>query len=392
MERYRVIGSVDNFDGQQDLDDWIQMVERAAEFAAWTPEQSFKAAMFRLRGEAGEFAEQLRDDGKLSNWKELKTALKERFNTVGKEQWHQFLLTTATQGSSTVREWAQIVRKHSLLALGKEGEKLKEEGERRNEEDQQVAQGGERAAGPQEAVEKAKSEARKKLLDYTRQTSFVRGLRSNLRQMVWRKKCTTFDEAVQAAAEEEAVESSHREEEVLSSYKKDIPKLTYPGLVDQIVAALEVREEGRQKGQEAKRREEEGSAKNDGGNRKTEAAGPNPFATSQGPVEGERREQDGYAGARPRDLGTQSYYRGTPAGRGQPRPSMRQYGEQLPLPRNAYAGQGQGPRQDWVRQGRIEDRGAYGNAVCYNCGGRGHFKRQCPTPVPPQQGNGYRRL
>ena len=69
MERYRVIGSVDNFDGQQNLEEWIQLIERAAEFAGWGPEQSFKAALFRLRGEAGEYAEQLRDEGKLTSWK-----------------------------------------------------------------------------------------------------------------------------------------------------------------------------------------------------------------------------------------------------------------------------------------------------------------------------------
>ena len=121
MERYRVIGSVDNFDGQQDLGEWIQMVDRAAEFAGWTPEQSFKAAMFRLRGEAGEYTEQLRDEGKVTTWEGLKEALKERYNTVGKEQWHQYLLNTTTQRGKSVQEWAQTVQKLSLLALGSEG-------------------------------------------------------------------------------------------------------------------------------------------------------------------------------------------------------------------------------------------------------------------------------
>ena len=72
MERFRVIGSVDNFDGQQNLDEWVLMIERAAEFAGWATDQSFKAAMFRLRGEAGDYAEQLKDEGKLTTWKGCK--------------------------------------------------------------------------------------------------------------------------------------------------------------------------------------------------------------------------------------------------------------------------------------------------------------------------------
>ena len=75
------------------------MVGRAAEFAGWTEEATFKAAMFRLRGEAGEHAEQLKSEGKLKTWKELQEALKDRFETAGKEQWYQYLLNTGTQGS-----------------------------------------------------------------------------------------------------------------------------------------------------------------------------------------------------------------------------------------------------------------------------------------------------
>ena len=91
------------------------------------------------------------------------------------------------------------------------------------------------------------SSARKKtkeLLDYERKTNFVRGLRSSLRQMVRRKKCKTFDEAVKAAAEEEVVEASHREE-VLSCYKMESPELATAGLVDKTVAALELREKAK---------------------------------------------------------------------------------------------------------------------------------------------------
>ncbi|KAF0291877.1 hypothetical protein FJT64_010064 [Amphibalanus amphitrite] len=86
MERSRMIGSVDNFDGQQNLQEWIQMVNRAAEFAGWTDDATFKAAMFRLRGEAGEHAEQLKSEGKITSWPELQVALKDRFETAGKEQ------------------------------------------------------------------------------------------------------------------------------------------------------------------------------------------------------------------------------------------------------------------------------------------------------------------
>ena len=111
-----MIGSVDNFDGTQNLEEWIQMVGRAAEFAGWSEENTFKAAMFRLRGEAGEHAEQLKSEGKLKTWKELQKALKERFETAGKEQWHQYLLNTGTQGSKTVQEWVGPLGQGTPLA------------------------------------------------------------------------------------------------------------------------------------------------------------------------------------------------------------------------------------------------------------------------------------
>ena len=72
---------------------------RAAEFASWKEENACKAAMFRLRGEASELAEQLKDEGKIKTWNELQEALKDQFETAGKEQWHEFLLNTGTQGS-----------------------------------------------------------------------------------------------------------------------------------------------------------------------------------------------------------------------------------------------------------------------------------------------------
>ena len=136
MERYRIIGSVDNFDGEQNLEEWIQMVGRATDFAGWTEEQTFKAALFRLRGETGEHVEQLRSEEKIKTWKELQDVLKERFQTTGKEQWHQYLLNTGTQGSRTVQEWAQTFRKLSLLALGPERKGI-EEAEEEEDRDRQ---------------------------------------------------------------------------------------------------------------------------------------------------------------------------------------------------------------------------------------------------------------
>ena len=393
MERYRVIGSVDNFDGSQNLDEWITMIERAAEFAGWGPEQSFKAAMFRLRGEAGEFAEQLRDEGKLTTWKQLKDALKDRFETVGKEQWHQYLLNTATQGNSTVQEWAQTVRKISLRALGSEATQMKREEE--GEPAEQAGREGE-VGRQEEAARNERSEARKKLLDYMRKSNFVRGLRSSLRKMVWRKKCTTFDEAVQAAAEEEAVEASHREEEVLSCYKRDLPGLATPGLVDQIVAALEIREEAKRKGQEEAKKEET-IKKADPRKMQAETASQNPILESEQGAMGGRREEEEFNTGRSTEI--QHHYNGPASGGGYSRSGMQSYGEQLPLPRHGHGGRMPGMRQEWSRQGwnggRGQGRGSYGNqgeeTECYNCGGRGHIRRQCPTPPRPQ-GNGYRRL
>ena len=122
-----MIGSVDLFDGQQNLEEWLLMMDWASEFAGWTPDQVYKAALFRLRGEAGEYAEQLWNEGKIKTREELKKALKERYNTAGKELWHHYLLNTATQGGSTVHEWAQTVRKLSLSALGSRGLEVKQQ-------------------------------------------------------------------------------------------------------------------------------------------------------------------------------------------------------------------------------------------------------------------------
>ena len=390
MERYRIIGSVDNFDGQQNLEEWIQMVGRAADFAGWTEEQTFKAALFRLRGEAGEHVEQLRSEDKIKTWKELQDVLKERFQTTGKEQWHQYLLNTGTQGSKTVQEWAQTVRKLSLLALGPERKGIEEREEEEGQGEQEQAK----------AEEMKKKEARKGLLDYMRKSNFVRGLRSNLRQMVWRKKCATFDEAVQAAAEEEAVEASHREEEVLSCYKGDLPDITSQGLVEKIVAALEIRDGKKEDGDRSSRKDApKGAKKGAPGRYRTRETRREPSPVSDREYDDEDGEEDEYPERRNQRnhhrMATSPFRRG-PGGRGTQR-----YSDQLPLPRPA-------PRtidsQEWNRRDRRDEgtrtAGGIGRGhrsynlpgVCFNCHQPCHYRRECPHPQEPQPGNGYRRL
>ena len=390
MERYRVLGSVDSYDGQQNLDEWIQMVTRAADFAGWNEEQTFKAAMFRLRGEAGEHAEQLREEGKINTWKELQAVLKERFVTSGKEQWHQYLLNTGTQGTKTVQEWAQTVRKLSLLALAPEMEEIKMEGvnDEENQDEQRRQETG------------AKKEARKKLLDYMRKSNFVRGLKSSLRQMVWRKKCKTFDEAVQAAAEEEAVEASHREEEVLSCYKRDIPSFTNPGLVEQLVAALEIHD--------AKKKKEdtdEETTKTARGGLQKEAAKKQQPRNQRRPIERdseddeeEDEEEEEEYERRLRQRGYQQEGTGSRwNGRNRTAEGYQQYDGQVPLPR---ASSRSTTVRQWTRRERSNEavgNGArpreYGSRViCFYCNEAGHIKRFCPHVREQQSGNEYRRL
>ena len=388
MERgARVIGSVDNFDGQQNLEEWIQMVGRAAEFAGWTEEATFKAAMFRLRGEAGEHAEQLKAEGKIKTWKELQEALKDRFETAGKEQWHQYLLNTGTQGTKTVQEWAQAVRKLSLRALGPEMMVTK-----REEGEPPLNQEEERAEAAR------KKEARKGLLDYMRKTNFVRGLRSSLRQVVWRKKCQTFDEAVRTAAEEEAVEASHREEEVLSCYKGEVPEFATAGLVEKIVAALELREELKKTQTVAPQEIRTRATKS---SRPTREGPCRKGATQQTDEEADDDDDDD-EGAQDRARGA---YRSPPAQRTSRMPfenaAGQRYAEQLPLPRQARGGGWSDRPQEWRRnampEGQYEARfQRYGprdaRDRCFTCGRPGHYARACPMNAAPRSGNGFRRL
>ena len=378
-----MIGSVDNFDGEQNLEEWIQMVGRAAEFAGWTEEATFKAAMFRLRGEAGEHAEQLKAEGKIKSWKELQKALKDRFETVGKEQWHQYLLNTGTQGSKTVQEWAQAVRKLSLRALGAETFGIKEE-------DQPALN-----AEEERAAEASRKEAKKNLLDYMRRTNFVRGLRSTLRQQVWRKQCKTFDEAVKAAAEEEVVEASHREEQVLSCYKGEAPEVATAGLVEKIVAALELKEA------EKKKQQSQGEQNTKEGAR-PKTHNPRSLRPEE-PSEDEYDDEDEDRGQR-----SQRYFsskdREIPPNN---RPFLRNgphYGDRLPLPRSARNNPGNEVRGEWRRHEERDGRRTFsydGSAIrdrdralnlCFNCHKPGHQARDCIPARQSQQGNGYRRL
>ena len=378
-----MIGSVDNFDGEQNLEEWIQMVGRAAEFAGWTEEATFKAAMFRLRGEAGEHAEQLKAEGKIKSWKELQKALKDRFETVGKEQWHQYLLNTGTQGSKTVQEWAQAVRKLSLRALGAETFGIKEE-------DQPALN-----AEEERAAEASRKEAKKNLLDYMRRTNFVRGLRSSLRQQVWRKQCKTFDEAVKAAAEEEVVEASHREEQVLSCYKGETPEVATAGLVEKIVAALELREA-------EKKKQPPQSEPNSKEGARPKTNNPRSFRPEE-PSEDEYEDEDEERGQRSRRYFSSKDREIPPNSR----PFLRNsphYGDRLPLPRPARNTPGNEVRGEWRRHEERDGRRTFvydGPAVrdrdralnlCFNCHQPGHQARDCLPARHSQQGNGYRRL
>ena len=82
---------------------------------------------FRLCGEASEHLEQLCAEKKVTKWEETKQALHARFETSGKEQMHQHLRNTGTQGNKTVQEWAQLVPSLSLRALGASGSGIKSE-------------------------------------------------------------------------------------------------------------------------------------------------------------------------------------------------------------------------------------------------------------------------
>ena len=355
MDKLRMVGNIDTYDGQQNLEEWIRMVEKTAAFTGWNDDNTFKAAVFRLRGEASEHIEQLKTEGQINSWEDTKRALKARFETSGKEQLYQHLLNTGTQGTKTVQEWAQVVRNLSIRALGAGG--MKTEGERDN--------GVEDA----EAVLRhaAEKEANKAVTSFMRKTNFIRGLRSNLRQVVWRKKCETFDEAVAVATEEEALEMAHKEEEVLSCYQSEI-RGQQP-LINSIVAALEAREVEKE-AMKVKQQE------------------------TQSPVQHQKRTDSQNEEARYEEPGNHRYnnYR------------RQEYSEQLPLPSNGYrdnrGGNQRGPvprqQNQWRYQNqpetdqRREDRE---RRLCFKCHRPGHMIRDCQASYTARpSGNGHRRL
>ena len=229
--------TVDEFDGSQNIIEWIRELERASDFAEWDERTLLKVVLIRLKGEASEFVSHLQEEGKAKTWENLKTALKDRYQTTRREQWHQFLLNTGQQEGKTVQEWAQQVRKLSLASLTPDDKKVGS-----GPASGSAETGG---GGPTSGSTGNGATPKNPLLDYIRRTNFIRGLRPTLRRAVWRKHCATFDEAVSVAAEEESVEATTHEAEVLSSYR-EMPKKDE--LIEALVAALEIRDENKRKG------------------------------------------------------------------------------------------------------------------------------------------------
>ena len=340
-----MVGNIDIYDGQQNLEEWIRMVERTAVFSGWTDDHTYKAALFRLRGEASEHIEQLCAEKQVSNWEQTKKALKNRFQTKGREQLYQHLLNTGTQGNKTVQEWAQVVRNLSLRAMGTDGPAVKAE-----------------TGGADTAEEGAGQDHDKAVLSFMRKTNFIRGLRKNLRQEVWRRKCKTFEEAVEVAAAEEALEMANQEE-VLSCFQRNSEKRDTDSLIKGIVAALDAREAA--KG----RREQE--------------------------PEGQWRWQGG--GARPKEMKKVSDNNAR----------SQEYHGQLPLPKSGDregkkgAQPSEEPRPFFnSRAPRFrsrEEEAEYWrhreNRLCFYCHQPGHMRRNCPVKDQDQMsGNDPRRL
>ena len=346
-----VFHAVDEFDGTQNVIEWVRELERASDFANWGEPTMLKVALIRLKGEASEFVSHLQEEGKVATWPELRAALKERYQTTRREQWHQFLLNTGQQEGKTVHEWAQLVRKLSLASLSPEDRQMGlaaaasrlESG--RGEEQTATSRNGAAPKNP--------------LLEYIRRTNFVRGLRPALRKAVWRRHCTTFDEAVAAAADEEALEVTTHQVEVLSSYRGAPSK---EELIDTLVAAMEIRDE--------RNRKKNGQAQNASA------------APDNQPPPAERQNSATYPAQLP--LPRQSmvqrqpehYFRGAEGGQPMVQASRAPQGMRAPT-----------SRRPWSE----EEQAMYRAGACFICHERGHIARFCPRRVPGQQAGNERR-
>ena len=227
MEKF-IFHELPFFSGSQNVADWIDTVERAGSFAKWNDEDLRKVARLRIRGEASEYIGHLELEDKAATWTALKKSLVDRYGSKGQEQLNQYLLSTSQQGSKTVQEWAQVVRKLSLNSLSDidrepyiEAGGIAEADETIAEEGRNSDQGSEenRPAGSQndsitsvrtkeeqehlEEMKRLRKRKERLLLDHMRRVNFVRGLKPDLRRAVLQRGCITFDEAVEAAQREE---------------------------------------------------------------------------------------------------------------------------------------------------------------------------------------------
>lgn len=238
---------VATYDGRTNILDWLYSLERARDFARWDNEKLRKLVLMRLTGEAAEFVQHLELEGKAKDWEDLKQALTKRFKTQERVQHQQYLLNTGTQGGKSVQEWAQEVRKLSLAALADHSTEGASEGENMVGSEEATASHLSPPPGA-EAHRGRVTTLPRDLLDFIRKTNFIRGLREALRDAVWRRKCKSFDEAVEAAIEEEEFESSRKSypsNDVLVSSIAQGPDIK---LLDTIVTVLEARERQKQRG------------------------------------------------------------------------------------------------------------------------------------------------
>ena len=91
------------------------------------------------------------------------------------------------------------------------------------------------------------------------------------------------------------MEASHREEEVLSCYKGDLPDITSQGLVEKIVAALEIRDGKKEDGDRSSRKDApKGAKKGAPGRYRTRGSRREPSPLSDREYDDEDGEEDEY--------------------------------------------------------------------------------------------------